>query len=386
MAGVYMDNGATTQVDERVLEAMLPFLRNDFGNPSSIHSFGRDVKKALEEAREKVAAAINAEPREIFFTSGGTEANNLALLGLAKARQKKGKHIITSEIEHHAVFDVCKFLEKEGFKVTFLPVDNYGLVSPADVASSITEETILVSVMMANNEVGTIQPIKEIGEMLKGKDIYFHTDAVQVIGNAPVDVNELGVDLLSMSAHKFYGPKGVGVLFLRQGTKIDKINHGGGQERRVRPGTENIPGIIGMGKAIELATAGMVKHAEKVTFLRDKLIKGLLNIEESTLNGHPEKRLPGNVNIAFAYIEGESLVLSLDLKGVAASSGSACTSGSLDPSHVLKAMNLPAEIINGSIRLTLGKNNTEKDIDYCLEVMVPIVERLRKLSSVYKPG
>ncbi len=386
MSGVYMDNGATTQVDEKVLEAMLPFLRSNFGNPSSIHSFGREVKKALEEAREKVAVAINAEPQEIFFTSGGTEANNLALQGVARARQKKGRHIITSAIEHHAVLDVCNFLEKEGFRVTFLPVDKYGLVDPADVAGSITEETILVSIMMANNEVGTIQPIKEIGEILTEKDICFHTDAVQVIGNAPVDVNELGVDLLSISAHKFYGPKGVGVLFLRKGTKIDKLNHGGGQERRIRPGTENIPGIIGMGKAIELATAGMAKHIEQITFLRDKLIKGLLEIEESTLNGHPEKRLPGNVNIAFAYIEGESLVLSLDLKGVAVSSGSACTSGSLDPSHVLKAMHLPAQIINGSIRLTLGKNNTEEDIDYCLEVMGPIVERLRKLSSVYKPG
>ncbi len=384
MKRVYMDNGATTQVDEKVLEAMLPFLKEDFGNPSSLHSFGRDVKKHLEEAREKVAAALNAEPEEIFFTSGGTEADNLAVQGVAKALRKQGNHIITSTIEHHAVLDVVKALEKEGYKATYLPVNKDGLVDPADVAKAITEDTILVSVMMANNEVGTIQPIKEIASIVKEKGIYFHTDAVQAVGNLPIDVKDLGVDLLSLAGHKIYGPKGVGALYIRKGTKINKNTYGGGQEKKVRPGTENIPGIVGLGRAIELATEDIPGKSAYLKSLRNKLIDELLKIKDVQLNGHREKRLPGNVNISFEYVEGESLILSLDMKGIASSSGSACTSGSLDPSHVLMAMELSHQTAHGSLRLSLGKNNTEEEVDYVLEVLPEIVDRLRKMSSVYK--
>ena len=384
MKKVYMDNGATTQVDEKVLDAMLPFLREDFGNPSSLHAFGREVKKSLEEAREKVATAINAKPDEIYFTSGGTEADNLAVQGAARALKEKGRHIITSAVEHHAVLDVCKALEKEGFDVTYVPVDEDALVNPEAVREAIREDTILVTIMMANNEVGTVQPIKEIGAIVKEKGICYHTDAVQAIGNIPVDVQELGLDMLSMAAHKFYGPKGVGALYVRKGTRLSKASFGGGQEKKVRPGTENMPGIMGMGRAIELATEDIPGKSAYLESLRDKLISELMKIEDVKLNGHPEKRLPGNVNLSFSYIEGESLILSLDMKGIGASSGSACTSGSLEPSHVLMAMGMPHETAHGSLRLSLGKNNTPEDVDYVLEVLPEIVERLRSMSSVSK--
>ena len=384
MRKVYFDNGATTPLDEKVLEAMLPFYKELYGNPSSLHSFGREVKKSLEEAREKVAAAINARPEEIYFTSGGTEADNLAVQGVARALKKKGNHIITSAVEHHAVLDVCKAMEEEGFKVTFLPVDEYGMVSPEAFREAVTGDTILASIMLANNEVGTLQPIEEISAITREKGIVLHTDAVQAIGNLPVDVGKLGVDLLTLAAHKFNGPKGVGALYVRRGTRVRKVAHGGGQEKKVRPGTENIPGIVGLGRAIELATADIPGKAAHLAFLRDKLIQGLMKIPDVKLNGHPEMRLPGNVNLSFAYVEGESLLLSLDMKGVAASSGSACTSGSLEPSHVLLAMGMPHETAHGSLRFTLGKYNTEEDVDYVLEVLPEIVERLRSMSPVAK--
>lgn len=384
MRKVYFDNGATTPLDEKVLEAMLPFYKELYGNPSSLHSFGREVKKALEEAREKVAAAINARPEEIYFTSGGTEADNLAVQGVARALKKKGNHIITSAVEHHAVLDVCKAMEEEGFKVTFLPVDEYGMVSPEAFREAVTGDTILASIMLANNEVGTLQPIEEISAITREKGIVLHTDAVQAIGNLPVDVGKLGVDLLTLAAHKFNGPKGVGALYVRRGTRVRKVAHGGGQEKKVRPGTENIPGIVGLGRAIELATADIPGKAAHLAFLRDKLIQGLMKIPDVKLNGHPEMRLPGNANLSFAYVEGESLLLSLDMKGVAASSGSACTSGSLEPSHVLLAMGMPHETAHGSLRFTLGKYNTEEDVDYVLEVLPEIVERLRSMSPVAK--
>ena len=382
MRKVYMDNGATTQVDERVLEAMLPFFKELYGNPSSLHSFGREVKKALEEAREKTAKAINARPEEIYFTSGGTEADNLAVQGVARALKKKGNHIITSSVEHHAVLDVCKALEKEGFTVTFLPVDEHGQVRVEDFRKAVTDQTILATIMLANNEVGTLQPVAEISAITREKGILLHTDAVQAIGNIPVDVEELGVDLLTMAAHKFYGPKGVGVLYVRRGTRLGKVAHGGGQEKKVRPGTENIPGIVGLGRAIELATADIPGKAAHLTYLRDKLISGLMQIPDVKLNGHPEERLPGNANLSFEFVEGESMLLSLDMKGVAASSGSACTSGSLEPSHVLLAMGLPHEMAHGSLRFSLGKNNTEEDVDYVLQVLPEIVERLRSMSPM----
>jgi len=385
MRKVYLDNAATTRLHEDVFAAMKPYLLEHYGNPSSVHSFGRQARKAVEDAREQVAAALGAEAKEIIFTSGATEANNLAIRGIARAQKKQGNHIITSAVEHHAVLDTCKALEKEGFTVTVVPVDEYGMVDPAAVEAAITDQTILVSIMLANNEVGTINPIAEIGEICRKHGVTFHTDAVQAIGNIPVDVNALNVDLLSLSGHKFYGPKGIGALYIRKGTKLDVFHFGGVQERKLRPGTENVPGIVGLGKAIELATTDLEAKAAKLRALRDKLIKGLLSIADTRLNGHPEKRLPGNVNVSIQYIEGESLLLSLDLKGIAASSGSACTSGSLDPSHVLMAMGLDHQTAHGSLRLTLGRDNTEEDVDYVLEVLPGIVERLRSMSSVY-PG
>ncbi|MDW7650736.1 MAG: cysteine desulfurase NifS [Bacillota bacterium] len=383
MKRVYLDHGATTRPDPEVLEVMMPYFNEVYGNPSSIHSFGREVRKAVEEAREKVAAAIGAQAREIIFTSGGTEADNLAIRGVARALQKKGDHIITSSVEHHAVLDACLALRDEGFTITLLPVNEEGMVSVADVEAAITEKTILISVMMANNEVGTVQPVAEIGSVARKHGITFHIDAVQAIGSLPVNVDDLQCDLLSMSAHKFYGPKGVGALYVRKGTKLKTYSFGGAQERKMRPGTENVPGIIGMGKAIELAVGQMPQRAAKIKALRDKLIDGLMKIEDTKLNGHPTERLPGNVNVSIHYVEGESLILSLDLKGIAASSGSACTSGSLDPSHVLMAMGLDHQTAHGSLRLTLGAENTDEDIDYVLEVIPEIVERLRAMSSVY---
>ena len=381
---VYMDHGATTPVRQEALEAMLPFFTELYGNPSSLHAQGRDVRKAFEEARRITAASLGAEPDEIYFTSGGTESNNIALRGAAK-KQGSG-HIITSSIEHHAVLDVCKDLEKQGFTVTYLPVDQFGLVSLEDVEASIKPDTFMISVMAANNEVGTVQPVSEIGELAAKHGILFHTDAVQVVGQIPLNLKELNVDFLSLSAHKFNGPKGIGALYKRKGVKIDPLYHGGGQERKLRPGTENVPGVVGLSKALELAVGELPQKADALEKLRDRLIEGLMEIDDVLLNGHREKRLPGNINVSFQYIEGESVLLSLDLQGVAASSGSACSSGSLDPSHVLSAIGLDHQTAHGSIRFSLGRGNTGEDIDYVLDIMPPIVERLRQMSPVRKEG
>ncbi|HEY8361475.1 MAG TPA: cysteine desulfurase NifS [Tissierellaceae bacterium] len=382
---IYMDNAATTPVKKEVLEEMLPYFSEKYGNPSSVYSLGSASKRAIEDAREKVAKVLGANPKEIFFTGGGSESDNWAIKGVAFANKHKGNHIITSKIEHHAVLHTCEYLEKHGFEVTYLDVDEYGVVDLEQLKNSITDKTILISIMFANNEIGTIEPIKEIGEIAKGRNIYFHTDAVQAVGNIRIDVNELNIDLLSMSAHKFYGPKGIGALYIRQGVKIDPLIAGGAQERNRRAGTENVPAIVGMGKAIELAYANLEEKNERIRRLRDMLIEKIqANIPYVRLNGHPTKRLPGNVNMCFQYIEGESLLLSLDMEGIAASSGSACTSGSLDPSHVLLAIGLPHEIAHGSLRLTLGEFNTEEEIDYVVEKLVKIVERLRSMSPLYE--
>lgn len=382
---IYFDHAATTYVKPEVLNEMLPYFTEKYGNPSSIYSIGRESKRAIEEAREKVAKAINADAKEIFFTGSGSEADNWAIKGVAYANKKKGNHIITSSIEHHAVLHTCQYLENDGFEVTYLPVDADGLVNPEDVRKAIKENTILISIMFANNEIGTIEPIAEIGKIAKEKGVYFHTDAVQAVGNVPIDVNALNVDLLSMSSHKFYGPKGVGVLYVRKGVKITSFMHGGAQERGRRASTENIAGIVGMGKAIELATANLDEHIKNATVLRDKIINEISEkIPYIKLNGHREKRLPGNVNFSFEFIEGESLLLMLDMKGIAASSGSACTSGSLDPSHVLLAIGLPHETAHGSLRISLGDENTEEDVNYLLETLPPIVSRLREMSPLYE--
>lgn len=382
---IYLDNAATTPVKKEVLDAMIPYFTEKFGNPSSIYRLGQETRAAIDEAREKVAKAINASPREIFFTGGGSESDNWAIKGIAFANRNKGDHIITTKIEHHAVLHTCKYLEKNGFKVTYLDVDEYGTVNIEQLKESITEKTILISIMFANNEIGTIQPIKEIGSIARENNIYFHTDAVQAIGNIKIDVKDLNIDLLSMSAHKLYGPKGIGALYIRQGVKIDSYMHGGAQEKNRRAGTENIPGIVGFGKAIELAYENIDEHNSKLIKLRDRLIKGIYdNIDYVRLNGHPENRLPGNVNFSFEFIEGESLLLCLDMAGISASSGSACTSGSLDPSHVLLAIGLPHEIAHGSLRLTLGDFNTEEEVDYVIENLVKIVDRLRQMSPLYE--
>lgn len=381
---IYLDHAATTYTKKEVLDEMLPYFTQEYGNPSSVHSFGRRTKKAIDEAREKTAKALNAKFDEIFFTEGGTESDNWAIKGVALANQNKGKHIITSAIEHHAVLYTCQYLEKMGFEVTYLPVDKYGMVDPKQVEMAIRPDTILVSIMFANNEIGTIQPIKEIGGITKEKGVYFHTDAVQAVGHVNIDVNDMNIDLLSLSAHKFYGPKGIGALYIRKGTKLSPLLHGGAQERNRRAGTENIPGIIGLGKAIELACDHMETSDKKLTRLRDRLIDGIMaRIDNVILNGHPTSRLPGNVNMSFEFIEGESLLLSLDIKGIAASSGSACTSGSLDPSHVLLGIGLTHEIAHGSLRMTLGDDNTDDDVDYVLEVLPQIVDRLREMSPLF---
>ncbi|NCO24535.1 MAG: cysteine desulfurase NifS [Candidatus Infernicultor aquiphilus] len=382
MKRIYMDHAATTSTDVEVVEAMKPYFTQKYGNPNSIHSFGQEAREAVEEAREKIARLIGANPSEIVFTAGGTEADNYAIKGIAWANQKKGNHIITSQIEHHAVLHSCQFLEKHGFKVTYLKVDKYGLIDPEDVKKAITGQTILVTIMHANNEIGTIEPIKEIGKIVKEAGIYFHTDSVQTTGHIPIEVNDLGVDMLSISGHKLYGPKGVGALYLRKGTKIVNLIDGGAQEKNRRAGTENVTGMVGLGKAVELAEKRLAGgEVDKVVKLRDKLITGIMDqIENVRLNGHSTRRLPGNANICFEFIEGESMLLNLDMKGVAASSGSACTSGSLEPSHVLLAIGLPPEIAHGSLRLTLGKDNTEEDIDYVLDILPKIIEKLRALS------
>lgn len=386
MKRIYLDHAATTPVHAKVAKVMAPYFSRDFGNPSTLYSYGREAKGALEEARAKVAQLIGAkQPEEIVFTSGGTEADNFALCGIAWANQKKGNHIITTSIEHHAVINVCKFLEKRGFKVTYLPVDKDGLVNPMEVKRAITEGTILVSVMHANNEIGTVEPIEEIAEIVKEKGIYFHTDAVQTVGHLPINVDELKVDLLAMSAHKLYGPKGVGALYIRKGTKIVPFLYGGEQENKRRASTENVPGIVGFGEACSLAQKDMAKEEKRLVYLRNKLIEGILKkIEQSRLNGHPEKRLPGNVNVSVEGVEGESMLLQLDLAGVCASSGSACTSSILEPSHVLTAIGISPEVAHSSLRFTLGKDNNEEDINYVLKVLPEIVEKLRSMSPIYK--
>ena len=381
---VYLDHAATTYTKPEVLEEMLPFFTEIYGNPSSVHSFGREARRAVDFARERTAKALNAEPSEIFFTGGGSESDNWAIKGIAMANKKKGNHIITTTIEHHAVFDTCGYLERNGFDVTYLPVDKYGLVTPEQVRDAITDKTILITIAFANNEIGTIQPIKEIGAIAREKKVYFHTDAVQAVGNVPVDVEEMNIDLLSLTGHKFYGPKGVGALYIKRGVKIISYIHGGAQERNRRAGTENLPGIVGLGKAIELATENLSEHSIKLKAMRDRLIDEITSrVDHIRLNGHPTKRLPGNVNFSFEFIEGESLLLSLDIKGIAGSSGSACTSGSLDPSHVLLGIGLSHEIAHGSLRLTLGDQNTDEEIDYVLEVLPGIVERLRDMSPLF---
>lgn len=384
MERIYLDHGATTPLDPRVLEAMIPFLKEDFGNPSSLHFFGREVKKQLEEAREKVAGILGAEPEEIIFTSGGTEADNLALAGVVRALREKGKHIITTAVEHHAVLDTCTALKKEGFDITILPVDRYGMVEPQHVKEAIREDTLLVSVIYGNNEVGTVQPLEKIGQITREKGVLLHTDAVQTVGNLPLEVEKLQVDLLALSAHKFYGPKGAGILYCRQGIEIDRMLHGGGQERGRRAGTENVPGIIGMARAMEIAVEEKEENTRRMEKLRDKLIEGLLSMEDVYLNGHPTRRLAGNVNASFEYIEGEALLLSLDYKGIAASSGSACSSGSMEPSHVLLAMGIPEQTAHGSVRFTLGRHTTEEEIDYVLEIVPEAVQKLRDMSSIYQ--
>lgn len=384
MERIYLDNAATTRVRPEVAEAVLPAMTEVYGNASSVHSFGREAKKAIERARAQVAAAIGAKKEEIYFTAGGSESDNWAIKGAAHALRKKGMHILTTAIEHHAVLHTCRALEKEGFEVTYLPVDEYGLVTAAQVEAALRPDTILVTVMAANNEIGTIEPIEEIGAVCKAHNVLFHTDAVQAVGHMPLDVNAMHIDMLSLSGHKFYAPKGVGALYLRTGVRIENLIEGGAQERNRRAGTENVPGIVGMGKAIELITAEMDEENARISALRDRLIAGILEkIPESRLNGHPTKRLPGNVNVSIRYIEGEALLLSLDMAGIAGSSGSACTSGSLDPSHVLLAIGLPHEIAHGSLRLTIGRDNTQEEIDRVLEELPKIVARLRAMSPLY---
>jgi len=381
----YLDYAATTPTHPEVVKAMLPYFAESFGNPSSIYSYGQEAKEAIENARAQVARLIGARSDEIVFTSGGTEADNFALKGIAFANEARCNHIITSTLEHHAVLESAKFLEQRGFRVTYLPVDKYGLVDPSDVKKAITSETSLVSVMHANNEVGTIEPIAEIGRITRETGVYFHTDAVQTVGHIPVNVNELGVDLLSMSAHKLCGPKGVGALFIRKGTKIVSLLHGGEQERRRRASTENVPGIVGLGKAAELARPEIDEEARRWTLLRDKLTKNLLErIEHTQLNGHPTRRLPNNANISVEYVEGESMCLNLDLEGICASTGSACSSSSAEPSHVLLAIGLPPQQAHGSLRFTLGKWTTEEDIERVLEVLPGIVSKLRAMSPLLK--
>ncbi len=384
MERIYLDYAATTPAHPEVVKAMLPYFTEIFGNPSSIYACGQEAKGAVEEARSKVARLIGARDEEIVFASGGTEADNFAIKGTAYANESKGNHIIASAIEHHAVLETCKFLQKRGYSITYLPVDKYGMVDPGTVKKSITAKTILISVMHANNEVGTIEPLAEISKVAREAGVYFHTDAVQTTGHIPVNVNDLGVDLLAISAHKLYGPKGVGALYIRKGTKLVSFQHGGEQERRRRAGTENVAGLVGFGRAAELAEQEMGDEAIRLTGLRDKLIKGLLQMEYTHLNGHPTKRLPNNANISIEFIEGESMCLNLDLQGICTSTGSACSSSSLEPSHVLLAMGFPAEQAHGSLRFTLGKWTTEKEIDRVLEVLPPIVARLRAMSPLWK--
>lgn len=385
MRRIYLDYAATTPTHPDVVKAMLPYFSEVFGNPSTIYACGQEAKGAMEAARVKVAGLIGATDEEIVFTSGGTEADNFALEGVAFANENKGNHIITSSIEHHAILETAKFLERRGFSVTYLPADTHGLVDPDDLRRAITDKTILISVMHASNEVGTIQPIAEIGRIAKGAGVYFHTDAVQTAGHIPIDVNELGVDLLSISAHKLYGPKGVGALYIRKGTKLVSFMHGGGQERNRRASTENVAGIIGLAEAVEICQREMGQEAKRLTNLRDQLTKGIMErIDHTYLNGHPSQRLPNNVNVSIEFVEGESMCLNLDLEGICASTGSACSSSSLEPSHVLLAIGIPPERAHSSLRFTLGKWTTEDDINRVLEVLPRIVGKLRAMSPLLR--
>lgn len=386
MKNIYLDHNATTPLHPEVKKAMEPYGEEIFGNASSLHAFGREARKAVDEARVSLAELIGAkEPREIIFTSGGTEADNMAIKGLAWALKEKGNHIITSKIEHHAVLEPAHFLEKFGFKITYLSCDKYGIVDLEELKRSITDKTVLISIMWANNEIGTIEPIGQIARIAKEKGIYFHTDAVQAVGKIPVDVQKEEVDLLSLSAHKFYGPKGVGALYIREGIKIEPLHHGGAHERRLRAGTENVPGIVGLGKAAQVALEDRDKETKHLIYLRDKLHQQIAkNIESVYLNGHPSQRLPNTLNISFDAIEGESIILNLDLEGVSCSTGSACTSATLEPSHVLLSLGISHRIAQGAVRFSLGRINTEEEIDYVIKVLLPIVEKLRKMSPLFK--
>ncbi len=383
MKQIYMDHGATTPVDPLVVDAMLPYFTETFGNASSLHSFGQEATSALEQSRQQVAASIGAKPEEIIFTSGGTESDNLAIKGIAYRNSGKGKHIITSTIEHPAILNTCAYLEKEGFDVTYVPADSDGIIDMDELKKAIRDDTILISVMHANNEIGTIQPISDISKLAKEKSIYLHTDAVQSFGKIAVNVDELGVDMLSMSSHKIYGPKGVGALYVRKGTLLQALAHGGSHERSMRAGTENISGIVGFAKAVALADERLVDDEKHMTQLRDSLIgKVMDSIDDVELSGHPTNRLPNNVNLRFSFIEGESMLLFLDMKGIAISTGSACSSKSLEPSHVLTAIGLRPEDSHGSLRITLGKDNTQEEVDYVVDALVEVVGRLRAMSPI----
>lgn len=380
---IYLDNAATTPVRDEVLEAMLPYLKENFGNPSAVYAGGRTAKRGLDRAREQIASAIGAAyPREIYFTGCGTESDNWALRGVAFANSDKGKHIITSKVEHHAILDTCEYLEKCGFEVTYLDVDEYGMVSAESVKNAIRPDTVLVSIMFANNEVGTINPIPEIGKVCHDAGVIFHTDAVQAVGHIPINVQEMDIDLLSLTGHKFYAPKGVGALYIKNGIKCEKFIHGGAQERKRRAGTENVAGIVAMGKAVELMIEEMEDETKRISELRDEMIKLLLEIPYTKLNGHPEKRLPGNVNVSVEFVESEATLFSLDLAGIACSSGSACTSGSLESSHVLLAMGIEPEVAKGALRFTIGRYNTKADIRDTVDELKIVTERLRKISPL----
>ncbi len=379
---IYMDHAATTYTAPEVVDAMLPYFTEKFGNPSSMYSIGAENKDAVTTAREQVARALNAEPDEIYFTNGGTESDNWALKGVAFANARKGKHIITTSIEHHAILHSAEWLASQGFEITYLPVDEFGMVAPEQVEKAIRPDTILISVMYANNEVGTIQPVREIGAIAKQHGIYFHTDAVQAVGHVPIDVRADNIDLLSLSGHKFYGPKGTGALFIRKGVRIQSFIHGGAQEKKRRAGTENVAGIVGLGTAISRAVREMPAESVRLTALRDELTRELLKMPASRLNGHPVRRLPNNTNITFEYIEGESVLLFLNMNGICASTGSACNSASLEPSHVLTAMGVPAGSAHGSIRLTLGERTPEEDVKTVITVLTKTVQRLRAMSPL----
>ncbi len=380
MKRIYMDYAATTPTDPRVVQAMKPYFSEKFGNSMSLHSFGREAKQTLEKSRKTIADFINANDKEIIFTSGATESNNFVLKGIAFANKDKGKHIITSKIEHHCILESAKWLESQGFEITYLPVNRYGLVNPSDVENAIRKDTLLVSIMHANNEIGTIEPIKEIGKICHDRGVYFHTDAAQTFGKIPIDVKKMDIDFLSATSGKLYGPKGVGMVYVRDGVKVEPLLHGGGHEFGLRSSTVNVAGIVGFAKAVELRKKEMKSEAKRLTAMRDRMIKEILKIPNSKLNGHPTQRLPNNTNFYFDFVEGEALIIQLDIRGIAASTGSACSSDSLEPSHVLTAIGLKHEQAHGSLRLTLGKYTTKQEVDYVLKVLPKVVERLRKIS------